>query len=57
MGVSGGESKAQHDSRYELDGSEVGGGKVDNGEVRDNEVGKKDQKTSKSKKHLSLKKQ
>ena len=40
-----GNSKTEHDSRFELSGSEIDGNEVDN-----NEFEKKDQKTSKSKK-------
>ena len=42
-------SKAKHDKKYELDESEICGGKIDGNEIGDDKVGRK------VKKHLSPK--
>ena len=52
----GSDSKARRDGRYKFDRSKIGGNKIDSGEGRNDEVGKKSQKTSKSKNLFKSKK-
>ena len=52
-GVGGkGRNRAEPVGKHEFDRSEIGDVEVNNNEVEDNEVGKKNQKTSKSKKFV-----
>ena len=50
-----GNSKVRYDGRYKLDRIEIGSIEIDSSEDGDNEVKKKVQKISKSKKRLSPK--
>ena len=52
----GGNSKAGYDCRCKLDGSKIGRSEVDYVEIGDDKVGKKGQKTFKSKKLFKSKK-
>ena len=56
VGVGTNNSRAKGDGKCKFDRNKIGTNKVDGGKVRDNEVGKKVQKTFKSKKSSTSKK-